>query len=47
MAYKNLENAGLTRQTNDSNFGKILNEIQQLKTNIKTLGQDPNFLSRY
>mgnify|MGYP003960510343 FL=1 len=47
VAYKNLENAGLTRQTNDSNFGKILNEIQQLKTNIKTLGQDPNFLSRY
>jgi hypothetical protein len=47
VAYKNLENAGLTRQTNDSNFGKIFNEIQQLKTNIKTLGQDPNFLSRY
>jgi methyl-accepting chemotaxis protein len=47
VAYKNLENASLTRQTNDGNFGKIFNEIQQVKTNIKTLGQDPNFLSRY
>mgnify|MGYP003121487545 FL=1 len=35
------------RQTNDGNFGKIFNEIQQVKTNIKTLGQDPNFVSRY
>lgn len=24
-----------------------VNEIQQLKVNIKTLGQDPNFVSRY
>jgi hypothetical protein len=47
VAYKNLENANLTRQTNDGNFGKIFNEIQQVKTNIKTLGQDPNFVSRY
>ena len=36
VAYKNLENANLTRQTNDGNFGKIFNEIQQVKTNIKT-----------
>ena len=47
VAYKNLENVNLTRQTNDGNFGKIFNEIQQVKTNIKTLGQDPNFVSRY
>ena len=47
VAYKNLENANLTRQTNDGNFGKIFNEIQQIKTSIKTLGQDPNFVSRY
>jgi len=47
VAYKNLENSNLTKKTNDGNFGKIFNEIQQLKNNIKTLGQDPNFLSRY
>ena len=47
VAYKNLENANLTRQTNDGNFGKIFNEIQQIKTSVKTLGQDPNFVSRY
>ncbi len=47
VAYKNLENLNLTRQTNDGSFGKIFNEIQQMKTNLKALGQDPNFVSRY
>ena len=30
-----------------NNIRDILNEIQQLKTNIKALGEDPNFLSKY
>ena len=47
VAYKNLENSNLTKKTNDGNFGKIFNEIQQLKNRLKALGQDPNFLSRY
>ena len=47
VVYKNLETANLARQTNDGNFGKTFNEIQQLKTTLKALGQDPNFVSRY
>ena len=31
----------------DKNFSKVFSEIQQLKKNLKALGQDPNFLSRY
>ena len=30
-----------------NNIRDILNEIQQLKVNIKALGEDPNFLSKY
>ena len=47
VVYKNLETTNLARQTNDGNFGKTFNEIQQLKTTLKALGQDPNFVSRY
>jgi proteasome assembly chaperone (PAC2) family protein len=34
-------------QSNNKNFSTSFNEIQQLKNNIKALGQDPNMLSRY
>ena len=30
-----------------NNIRDILNEIQQLKVNVKALGEDPNFLSKY
>lgn len=29
------------------NISDVFSEIQQLKNNLKALGQDPNFLSRY
>tara|TARA_R100001480_G_scaffold37120_1_gene49920 strand:- start:65 stop:472 length:408 start_codon:yes stop_codon:yes gene_type:complete len=41
------------RKQNDSNkihtknTSDAFNEIQQLKNNLKVLGQDPNFLNRY
>ena len=41
------------RKQNDSNkvhtknVADAFNEIQQLKNNLKALGQDPNFLNRY
>ena len=34
------------KTTNDS-FTKAFSEIQQLKNNLKSMGEDPNFLSRY
>jgi len=45
--YNNLDKIKLRDKTYDQNFSKISSEIQQLKNNIKTLGTDPNFLSRY
>ena len=30
-----------------NNIRDILNEIQQLKVNVKALSEDPNFLSKY
>ena len=47
VAYDNLEKLKFAGEANDRNFGKIFNEIQTLKNNIKALGQDPNFVSRY
>ena len=45
--YTNLDKIKLRDKTYDQNFSKISSEIQQLKNNIKALGVDPNFLSRY
>ena len=45
--YTNLDKIKLRDKTHDQNFSKISSEIQQLKNNIKALGTDPNFLSRY
>lgn len=45
--YNNLDKIKLRDKTYDQNFSKISSEIQQLKNNIKALGTDPNFLSRY
>ena len=39
---QNESNKVHTKNTSDA-----LNEIQQLKNNLKALGQDPNFLNRY
>jgi hypothetical protein len=47
VAYDNLEKLKFASETNGRNFGKVFNEIQTLKNNIKALGQDPNFVSRY
>ena len=45
--YNNLDKIKLRDKTYDQNFSKISSEIQQLKNNIKALGTNPNFLSRY
>ena len=47
VAYSALEKVQLASKSNDKNFGTIFSEIQQLKNNLKALGQDPNMLSRY
>ena len=38
---------GNTDKKFTNNIRDILNEIQQLKVNVKALGEDPNFLSKY
>ena len=47
VVYDTLDRVKFASGTNEKNFGNVFSEIQQLKNNIKTLGQDPNFLSRY
>ena len=47
VAYSALEKVQFASKSNDKNFGTIFSEIQQLKNNLKALGQDPNMLSRY
>lgn len=34
-------------KSNEKNFSTVFNDVQQLKNNVKILGQDPNFVSRY
>ena len=38
---------GESNKVFNKNVTDVFNEIQQLKNNIKILGQDPNMLSRY
>tara|TARA_R100001509_G_C4832645_1_gene203838 strand:- start:207 stop:614 length:408 start_codon:yes stop_codon:yes gene_type:complete len=33
--------------TADRSFSKVFNEIQTVKSQVKKLGEDPNFISRY
>ena len=47
VAYSALEKVQFASKSNDKNFGTVFSEIQQLKNNLKALGQDPNMLSRY
>ena len=47
VTYGNLEKLKFAGESNQHNFKKVFNEIQQLKNNVKALGQDPNFVSRY
>lgn len=43
----NVDKIGFASGANEKNFTTAFNEIQQLKNNLKALGQDPNMLSRY
>ena len=36
-----------SNKVHTKNSADAFNEIQQLKNNLKALGQDPNFLNRY
>jgi len=47
VVYGNLEKIKQSNQVFTKNISDVFSEIQQLKTNIKALGQDPNMLSRY
>ena len=47
VAYDNVSKLKFAGESNDKNFGTVFSEIQQLKNNLKALGQDPNMLSRY
>lgn len=47
VAYSTLDKVQFASKSNDKNFGTVFSEIQQLKNNLKALGQDPNMLSRY
>ena len=33
--------------TVDRSFSQVFNEIQTVKSQVKKLGEDPNFISRY
>jgi septal ring factor EnvC (AmiA/AmiB activator) len=41
------ENSNNTRDHNDKLLESLFNEISTLKRNLKTLGSDPNTISRY
>jgi archaellum component FlaC len=47
VAYENLNKIQQSNQVFNKNVTDAFNEIQQLKTNLKALAQDPNMLSRY
>ena len=47
VAYGNLDKIKQSNQVFNKNVTDAFNEITQLKQNIKTLGQDPNMLTRY
>jgi len=47
VAYENLNKIQQSNQVFNKNITDAFNEIGQLKTNLKTLAQDPNMLSRY
>jgi archaellum component FlaC len=47
VAYENLNKIQQSNKVFNKNVTDAFNEITQLKQNIKTLGQDPNMLSRY
>mgnify|MGYP000981116976 CR=1 FL=1 len=47
VAYSTLDKVQFASKSNEKNFGTVFSEIQQLKNNLKALGQDPNMLSRY
>jgi len=47
VAYGNLDKISQSNKVFNKNVTDAFNEIMQLKQNIKTLGQDPNMLSRY
>ena len=38
---------GESNQVFNKNVNDVLREIQQIKTNIKILGQDPNVIDRF
>ena len=47
VAYENLNKIQQSNKVFNKNVTDAFNEITQLKQNIKTLGQDPNMLTRY
>ncbi len=47
VVYGNVDKIKQSNQVFNKNVTDAFNEITQLKQNIKTLGQDPNMLSRY
>lgn len=47
VAYENLNKIQQSSQVFNKNITDAFNEIQQLKTNLKALAQDPNMLTRY
>lgn len=34
-------------KSNEKNFSTVFNDVQQIKSNLKALGQDPSMLNRY
>jgi hypothetical protein len=44
---KNIDMIGQSNAVFTKNSSDAFNEIQQLKNNLKSLGQDPNMLNRY
>ena len=34
-------------KSNETNFNNVFNDVQQIKSNLKALGQDPSMLNRY
>ena len=47
VVYGNLDKIKQSNQVFNKNITDAFNEIQQLKSRLKALGQDPNMLSRY
>jgi len=47
VVYGNLDKIKQSNQVFNKNVTDAFNEIQQLKSRLKALGQDPNMLNRY